>query len=135
MGSGKRGKLKYFVHSCFCIFSINLMLLKFSIKGCQEEPSRTSTTLLLCNILLDFLVDPLVFQQHVVSVQFSSVTQSCPLFVTPWTAACQASLYITNSQSLPKLTSIELVDAIQPSHLLSSPSPPAFNLAQHQGLF
>ena len=30
------------------------------------------------------------------------------LFV-PWTAACQASLYITNSQSLPKLMSIELV--------------------------
>ena len=28
-----------------------------------------------------------------------------------------------------------LSDAIQPSHLLSSPSPPAFNLSQHQGLF
>ena len=31
------------------------------------------------------------------------------LFKTPWTAACQASLSITNSQSLPKLMSIELV--------------------------
>ena len=31
------------------------------------------------------------------------------LFATPWTAACQASLSITNSQSLPKLMSIELV--------------------------
>ena len=31
------------------------------------------------------------------------------LFVTPWTAACQASLSITNSQSLPKLMSIESV--------------------------
>ena len=31
------------------------------------------------------------------------------LFVTPWTAACQASLSITSSQSLPKLMSIELV--------------------------
>ena len=30
-------------------------------------------------------------------------------FVTPWTAECQASLSITNSQSLPKLRSIELV--------------------------
>ena len=28
-----------------------------------------------------------------------------------------------------------VTDAIQPSHLLSSPSPPAFNLSQHQGLF
>ena len=51
------------------------------------------------------------------------------LFVTPWTAACQASLSITNSQSWPKLMSI------QPSHPLSSPSPPALNLSQHQGLF
>ena len=31
------------------------------------------------------------------------------LFVTPWNAACQASLSITNSRSLPKLTSIESV--------------------------
>ena len=31
------------------------------------------------------------------------------LFATPWTTACQASLSITNSQSLPKLMSIELV--------------------------
>ena len=57
------------------------------------------------------------------------------LFVTPWTAARQASLSITNSQSLLKLMSIESSDAIQPSHPLSSPSPPAFNLSQHQGLF
>ena len=43
------------------------------------------------------------------SVQFSSVTQSCRLFVTQWTAARQASLSITNSQSLPKLMSLESV--------------------------
>ena len=41
--------------------------------------------------------------------QFSSVTQSCPTLVTPWTAAHQASLSIANSQSLLKLMSIELV--------------------------
>ena len=128
-------------------------------------------------------------------------------FATPWTAACQASLFITNSWSLVKLMSIELGmpsnhlilchslhllpsvfpsirvfsndvvhqfgsvaqscltlcnpvnrstpglpvhhhlpeftqthvhrvgDAIQPSYPLSSPSPPAFNLSQHQRLF
>ena len=44
-------------------------------------------------------------------VQYSSVQSlSCVRhFVTPWTAACQASLSITNSQSLLKLMSIELV--------------------------
>ena len=43
--------------------------------------------------------------------QFSSVhlLSRVRLFVTPWTAACQASLYITNSQSLSKLMSIESV--------------------------
>ena len=40
---------------------------------------------------------------------FSSVTQSCPTFVTPWTAACQATLSITSSQSSLKLMSVELV--------------------------
>ena len=41
------------------------------------------------------------------SVQFSSVAQSSRLSVTPWTAAHQASLSITNSRSLLKLMSIE----------------------------
>ena len=42
-------------------------------------------------------------------VQFSSVTQSCLTLCDPWTAAHQASLSITNSQSLLKLMSIESV--------------------------
>ena len=55
-------------------------------------------------------------------------------FATPWTSAYQASLSITVSWSLLKLMSIELV---MPSNqlILSSPSPPAFTLSQHQGLF
>ena len=68
------------------------------------------------------------------TIQCSSVAQLCQLFVTPWTAARQASLSITNSQSLPKPMSIELV--MPSNHLiLSSPSPPVLNLFQHQGLF
>ena len=67
------------------------------------------------------------------SVQSLSRVQ---LFVTLRTAAHQASLSITNSWSPHKPTSIELVmTSIQLSHSLSSPSPPAFNLSQHQGLF
>ena len=58
------------------------------------------------------------------------------LIVTPWTAARQASLSMTNSQSPSKPMSIESVgDAIQPSQPLLSPSPPALNHFQHQGLF
>ena len=50
---------------------------------------------------------------------FSESVQSLShvrLFATPWTAACQASLSITNSQSLPKLMSIEL--AMPSNHLI-----------------
>ena len=59
------------------------------------------------------------------------------LFVTPWTAAHQASLSFTNSRSLLKLLSVESV--MPSSYLLScplsSPSPPALNLSRHQGLY
>ena len=50
-----------------------------------------------------------------ISVQFSWVAQSCPTFATPWTAGCQASLSITNSQSLLKHMSI---DSVMPSNHL-----------------
>ena len=43
------------------------------------------------------------------SVQLSSVAQSCPTLCNPWTAACQASLSITNFRSPPKFISIESV--------------------------
>ena len=65
------------------------------------------------------------------SVQLLSCVR---LFATPWTAGLQASLSIANS----KFTQTHVYwvgDAVQPSHLLSSPSPSAFNLSQHQGLF
>ena len=63
-------------------------------------------------------MDPLCTCLGGPSVQFSSVQLLSPvrLFVTPGTAARQASLSITNSQSLPKLMSIELV--MPSSHLI-----------------
>ena len=70
--------------------------------------------------------------------QFSSIQSLSHvwLFAAPWTTARQASCPSLISQSLLKLMSIESVmTTIQPSHPLSSPSPPAFSLSQHQGLF
>ena len=55
---------------------------------------------------------------------------------TWWTAACQASLSFTVSQSLLKLVSIEFkMIAIQPSHTLLPTSPPALNLSQPQDIY
>ena len=67
---------------------------------------------------------------------FSSVQSlSCVrLFVTPWTAARQASLSITKSWNPLKLMSILWV--MPSNHLiLCHPSPPTFSLSQHQDLF
>ena len=69
-------------------------------------------------------------------VQFSSVQSlgHVRLFATLSTAAHQPSRSISNFQLAQ--THVHWVsDAIQPSLPLSSPSPPAFNLSQHQGLF
>ena len=64
------------------------------------------------------------------SVQFGSVAQSCPTLCDHMTDTCQAPVFITISRSLCKLMSVE--SAIQPSHPLLSPSPPALSLSQHQ---
>ena len=66
---------------------------------------------------------------------FSSAAQSCPTLCDPM--ECSMSGFPVHHQLL-ELTQIhahQVGDAIQPSHPLSSPSPPAFNLSQHQSLF
>ena len=74
------------------------------------------------------------FTTSTISVAIQSLSHVW-FFETPWTAARQASLSITSSQELAQTHIHRVGDAIQLSHLLSSPSPPALNLSQHQGLF
>ena len=67
--------------------------------------------------------------------QFSSVAQLCLTLCHP--VDCSRSGFPVHHQLLELTeTHVHAVgDAIQPSHPLSSPSPPTFNLSQHQGLF
>ena len=67
-------------------------------------------------------------------LQFSSVSQLYLSLCDPMD--CSAPGFPVHHQLLELAqTHVNLVsDGIQPSHLLSSPSPPAFNLSQHQGL-
>ena len=69
------------------------------------------------------------------SVQFSSVAQSCPTLCD--SMDCSTPGFRIHCQLLEfTQTHVHWVsDAIQPSHPLLSPSPPAFNLSRHQGLF
>ena len=69
------------------------------------------------------------------SVQISSVAQSCP---TLYDAMNHSMPGLLVHHQLPEFTQTHVHrvgDAIQPSHPLSSPSPPAPNPSQHQGLF
>ena len=67
--------------------------------------------------------------------QFSSVAQSCPTLCDPMN--CRIPGLPVHHQLLEPTQILvhQVSDAIQPSHPLPSPSPPAFNLSQHQGLF
>ena len=73
-----------------------------------------------------FLVHP--------NVQFSSITQSCPTLCDPMNHSTPG---LPVHHHLPEFTQTHVhrvSDAIQPSHPLSSPSPPAPNPSQHQSL-
>ena len=69
------------------------------------------------------------------AVQFSLVTQSCPTLCDPMNCSTPG---LPVHHQLPEFTQTHIHwvdDAIQPSHPLSSPSPPARNPSQHQSLF
>ena len=69
------------------------------------------------------------------SIQFGSVVQLCPTFCDPMSHSTPG---LPVHHKLPEFTQTHahrVSDAIQPSHPLLSPSPPAPNPSQHQGLF
>ena len=84
----------------------------------------------MLNFLVTFLLEFLNADS-----QFGSVTQSCPVLCDPMDCSTPG---LPVHHQLPELAQThvhQVGGAIQPSHPLSSPSPPAFNLSQHQGLF
>ena len=99
---------------------------------------------LLFNILSRFVIAFLPRSYHLLiswhlktfsSVQFSSVAQSCPTLCDPMNRSTPGHPV---HHQLPEFTQTHVHrvgDAIQPSHLLLSPFPPAPNPSQHQSLF
>ena len=83
----------------------------------------------------DTSLTPELGRSHISSVHFSSVIHSCLILCDPMDYSMPG---FPVHHQLPELAPThvhQLGDAIQPSHPLSSPSPPAFNLSQQQGLF
>ena len=90
------------------------------------------STFLLLSVNVEYLSHP--YTSNFSSSSSSLVVQSCPTLCEPHELQHARPPYHQLSES----TQIHVHwvgDAIQPSHPLSSPSPPAFNLLQHQGLF
>ena len=81
------------------------------------------------------ILSPCLFNLYAGSLQFSSVAQSCPTLCDPMNRSTPG---LRVHHHLPEFTQTQVHrvrDAIQPSHPLSSPSPPAPNRSQHQSLF
>ena len=94
----------------------------FLFSSCQEQDTYCFSRSKLKGFSLSFS-------------QFSLVTQSCPTLCNPMD--CSTPGFPVQHQ-LPELVQTHvhwIDDAIQPSHPLSSPSHPVFNLSQHQGFF
>ena len=103
-----------------------------------------------CHLIISPSVIPFFFLFCTTSITFNNSTSSrtitlkcvfssvqsltcVRLFVIPWTAACQASQSIHNSQSLLKLKCTELV--VPSNHLILYHPLLIFHLSQHKGLF
>ena len=69
------------------------------------------------------------------SFQFSSVTQLCPTLCDPMNCSTPGLPVHHQLLEFTQTHAHRVGDAIQPSHPMSSPSPPAPNPSQHQGLF
>ena len=69
------------------------------------------------------------------SVQFSSVAQSCPTLFDPMNCSMPGLPVHHQPLEFTETHAHRVGDAIQPSHPLLSPSPPAPSPSQHQGLF
>ena len=67
--------------------------------------------------------------------QFSSIALSCPILCNPMDCSMPDLPVHHQHHKLAETHVSQVSGAIQPSHPLSPPSPPAFNLSQHQGLF
>ena len=134
---------------CFCLYSCSygcvLLLAIFLKRKYIIAPSLLFSfpqlfyisLILAANVVSDeteHYILFLVFNCLLGLFSFSSVAQSCP---TLQPCGLQHARLPCPHQ-LPEITQIHVHrvgDAIQPSHPLSSPSPPALNLSQHQGLF
>ena len=77
----------------------------------------------------------LIMEINTSLIQFSSVAQSCLTLCDPMDSSTPSLPVHHQLREFTQTHAHRVDDVIQPSHPLLSPSSPAFNLSQHQGLF
>ena len=108
--------LQYFFSFLFCLFSLLFVFWGFYLYSSGSQfLSSTVSILWICYCW--------------------SVTQSCPTVCDSAESIMPGFSVLHYLQELAQTHVHWVIDAIQPFHPLSSPSPPAFNLFQHQGFF
>ena len=88
--------------------------------------------LLVTELILLLLIQ---VEEEKVKDQFSSVTQSCPTLCDPMNRSTPGFPVHHQLLDFTQTHVRQISDAIQPSHPLSYPSPPASSPSQHQALF
>ena len=96
---------------------------------------QTSLSFTISQSLLKLIFTEEQCKDQPLSLQVSSVPQSCLTLCDPMDCSILGFPVHYQLLELPQTHVLWVGNAIQPSHPLLSPSPPAFNLSQHQGLF
>ena len=127
------GFLSCSIHLCVCFYARTLLFWLLQLFSINQS---TNESLIIEAARYSRKINEGEARKPGCSPQFSSVQSLSRvwLFVTPWITARQASVH----HQLPEFTQTHVhrvSDAIQPSHPLSSPSPPAPKPSQHQSLF
>ena len=135
-GIGLEGWLRWFVH----LFVVSNAGGRVRSPAFAPYPilfaSGSSEIAVGCFWALYLLVQDLFqLHMHTVIIQFSSVAQSCPTLCNPMNRSTPGLLVHHQHPEFTQTRVHRVGDAIQTSHPLSSPSPPAPNPSRHQGLF
>ena len=115
------------------------MVFPVVMYGCKRELDYKESWSLknwcFWTVMLEKILESPLDSKEIQPVQSSSVSQSCPTLCDPMNRSTPG---LPVHHQLPESTQTHVHwvdDVIQPSYPLSSPSPPALNLSQHQGLF
>ena len=120
---------------CVCVFVYRGCRFPWNQTCDEEEKMGLPRTPLNKDVNVPFCMALKSLVTSATKVQFSLVTQSCPTLCNPMDCSTKDLPFHHQLRELAQTNVHWVSDVIQPSHPLSSPSLPSFNLVQLQGLF